>query len=285
MPKIGPEHVATALGASQTRASRRHVARWFSLRKLDPEMRARLRSTGGRPGLEGAKKPMRIPVREEDANRLGEIADQLAEEGVHATAGQVGSVLIQEALSQVEDLRLVELDKADPLEKWIDRPNFSVDLRRRLKRANILLIPLEERGDVPGPLFTLGIPDLFQYLQDHAPTNLSVEICAGEEDYREVARYSALVLLGGFVVTSIAAPVLVNLLSEYLKRRLGSREASADVRTEIILRDEEGTTSIRMRYKGPATAFRSETLAALSQAKRALRDDRPSRKKRSRRKK
>jgi hypothetical protein len=65
---------------------------------LRRESESRVRSTGGRPALEGATKIQKIPLKPEDWSRLEELADQLSRQGVSATAGQVASVLVHSQL-------------------------------------------------------------------------------------------------------------------------------------------------------------------------------------------
>lgn len=270
MAKVDPGSVAKALGAEAVVEIPGGASHSLSMRVLGPELARRMRSTGGRPGLDGANEPMRIPVRNEDAERLHQVAEELGKEGVHVTPGQVGSVLIHRAVSQLKGVPSVEIDEIrEPLATWTDRPYIATDVRPRLRKADVLLIPNESFREVQGPLFPVGTPELFLDLRDHAPKGLSVEICAAE-DYREFAMYSALVILGGFVVPSVAAPILVNLLSDYLKRRLGSKASTADVKTDIILRDEQGTASVRLRYRGPVETFQEKMREVLAQAARTL---------------
>src|SRR5207247_2369964 len=70
----------------------------ISLHALRRELETRVRSTGGRPALEGATKIQKIPLKPEDWSRLEELAAQLSRQGVSATAGQVASVMVHNQL-------------------------------------------------------------------------------------------------------------------------------------------------------------------------------------------
>ncbi len=98
---LRPEAIAKALGgaAIASRGSVRGTP--TSLHALRRELETRVRSTGGRPALEGATKIQKIPLNPEDWSRLEELADELSEQGVSATAGQVASVIVH---SQLEHL-------------------------------------------------------------------------------------------------------------------------------------------------------------------------------------
>lgn len=95
---VGPDVIAKALGADDV-ASRETVhGAPISLHALRQELETRVRSTGGRPALEGATKIQKIPLKPEDWSRLEELAARLSRQGVSATAGQVASVMVHNQL-------------------------------------------------------------------------------------------------------------------------------------------------------------------------------------------
>src|SRR5216683_2539040 len=95
---VGPEVIAKALGAAEV-VSRENVRGGpISLHALRLELESRVRSTGGRPALQGATKIQKIPLKPEDWSRLEELADQLSRQGVSATAGQVASIMVHSQL-------------------------------------------------------------------------------------------------------------------------------------------------------------------------------------------
>lgn len=98
---VGPEAIAKALGAAEI-VSRDNVhGAPISLHALRRELESRVRSTGGRPALEGATKIQKIPLKPEDWSRLEELADELSRQGVSATAGQVASVMVHSQLKRL----------------------------------------------------------------------------------------------------------------------------------------------------------------------------------------
>lgn len=98
---VTPEVIAKALGAGEM-VSRENVhGSPIGLHALRRELESRVRSTGGRPALEGATKIQKIPLKPEDWSRLGELADQLSRQGISATAGQVASVMVHSQLERV----------------------------------------------------------------------------------------------------------------------------------------------------------------------------------------
>ena len=98
---IGPDVIVKALGADEV-VSRKNVhGAPISLHAVRRELETRVRSTGGRPALEGATKIQKIPLKPEDWSRLEELAEQLSREGVSATAGQVASVMVHKQLELI----------------------------------------------------------------------------------------------------------------------------------------------------------------------------------------
>jgi hypothetical protein len=96
---VGPEAIAKALGAEVV--SRENVyGAPIALHVLRQELKSRVRSTGGRPALEGATKIQKIPLKPEDWSRLEELAGKLSKQGVSATAGQIASVMLHSQLSR-----------------------------------------------------------------------------------------------------------------------------------------------------------------------------------------
>ncbi len=98
---VGPEAITKALGAAEIVARENVRGAPISLHVLRQELQSRVRSTGGRPALEGATKLQKIPLKPEDWSRLEALADELSRQGVSATAGQVASVMVH---SQLEHL-------------------------------------------------------------------------------------------------------------------------------------------------------------------------------------
>src|SRR5712691_866434 len=97
---VGPDAVAKALGAEAVPREDIHGAP-ISLHALRRQLESRVRSTGGRPSLEGATKIQKIPLKPEDWSRLEELAAQLSQQGVSATAGQVASVMVHSQLKRL----------------------------------------------------------------------------------------------------------------------------------------------------------------------------------------
>jgi hypothetical protein len=101
MRAVRPEAIAKALGGAEVVSGGNVHGTPFSLHALRRELAIRVRSTGGRPALEGATKIQKIPLKPEDWSRLEELANELSRQGVSATAGQVASVMVHSQLERL----------------------------------------------------------------------------------------------------------------------------------------------------------------------------------------
>ena len=95
---VDPEVVARVLGADDIIPTEGIHGGPISLHALRQELQTRVRSTGGRPALDGATKIQKIPIKPEDWSRLEALAVRLSRQGVSATAGQVASVMVRRQL-------------------------------------------------------------------------------------------------------------------------------------------------------------------------------------------
>ncbi len=100
---VEPEVIAKALGAEIVPRDRVRGGP-IALHALRRELERRVRSTGGRPALEGARKIQKIPLNPEDWSRLEKLAGEFSRQGISATAGQVASVILHR---QLEGLAVV----------------------------------------------------------------------------------------------------------------------------------------------------------------------------------
>ncbi|MGD1075584.1 MAG: hypothetical protein ABR903_05845 [Thermodesulfovibrionales bacterium] len=105
---INPAAIMKTLGAEEAKGEigmGRGPISLFSLRQFLVD---RLRSTGGRPGLEGTrKKRNKIPLFSEDWEKLEELAKYYKEtEGLNVSSGQIASALIHAEISKIDTSKI-----------------------------------------------------------------------------------------------------------------------------------------------------------------------------------
>ena len=159
---------------------------------------------------------------------------------------------------------IVELSQ-ETFQTFINRPYISSELRERLSGANVLLIPNEGYGGKKELVyFPSGTAELFHFLEERKTENLNVDICIEEKDYKEVALHFDWLMLASFVVTSLVAPLIVNLLTEYIKKRQGKREPDTIVKHTLVVCDEKEGRYVCLSYEGPAPKYHDTMLNAIS---------------------
>ena len=101
-PRIDPDVFAAAIGAQRIGASAAGGSP-VSRAAVRQELARLLRSTGGRPGLEGSLRRQKIPLSDDEWVQLEYLSEVLEDSGIRATAGQVARVLLRLALQRVAD--------------------------------------------------------------------------------------------------------------------------------------------------------------------------------------
>lgn len=151
---------------------------------------------------------------------------------------------------------------------WASRDYLSPFTRDALLNATIVLIPHENFGDQALAVFPVNTAEFFRDLRESAPHGVTVEIAAENSDYREVALHSELMRLATILVKSIAAPIVVSLVSEFLKKRLGTRVSKSEVEMSLIVEEDspECQRQLKFDYKGPAALFEQMLNSKVSEA-------------------
>lgn len=151
---------------------------------------------------------------------------------------------------------------------WIGRPYLSAEISQSASEASVLLVPQEGFRDSDSKVFPVRTEEFFEDLKTNLPDDLKVEIAIEDDEYKEVALHSALVILGSVVVggaSLVLAPIVVNVVSEYLKRRLFTEkeQEGTTVRWELtVIRPEQ---AVKLTYEGPATEMNSNLSEAIAQ--------------------
>jgi hypothetical protein len=99
--RLDPKTVADALGGEPCPEHIEGQPGPLTLYALRQELLRRRQSSGGRPGIEGTSFRAKVPVGDQDWQRLEAIAASLSAQGFTPSPGQVASVLLSIALRSV----------------------------------------------------------------------------------------------------------------------------------------------------------------------------------------
>ncbi len=149
---------------------------------------------------------------------------------------------------------VVITDSSENFDTWINREYISERLKSDLKKANILLVPTEGFRDKNILVFPVRTEELFIYIKNRLPSEYKIDICIEDEEYKELALHSDLVIIGGFVVTSIIMPILANIISEYIKQKILKMGEKRGVKVSLTIVGEKGASK-NLTYEGEAENF------------------------------
>jgi len=109
--RLEPAAFAAAIGAQPVTVE--ELARSTLFLTMMASLERRRQSTGGRPGLEGIDKRVKIPVSNRDWKSLEEIASKIAKPGSTPSPSQIASVVMSMAIEAIaknapslEDLKI-----------------------------------------------------------------------------------------------------------------------------------------------------------------------------------
>jgi hypothetical protein len=115
LPRIEPSEFAAALGAEPCGEAHSEHLDPISLLALGNELLKRLRSTGGRPSLEGATEQCKVPLRPEDIAALEQMQKAIEKEtGTRPSIGQLASVILRRHLDAIKNASVDSGD--DPIQ-------------------------------------------------------------------------------------------------------------------------------------------------------------------------
>ena len=140
---------------------------------------------------------------------------------------------------------------------WSEKSYLSEELKESVLKSDILIVPVEEFRDLKKPVFPQRTEEIFKFLKDNSPKELHVEVCIKDEDYQEFALYDDSINIGLFVVTAIALPFLINLLSNYVSNKFIEEDRNNRVKISFtVVKNKESKTVV---FEGDASKFLSTT--------------------------
>jgi hypothetical protein len=163
---------------------------------------------------------------------------------------------------------------------WYSRPFVSPELRARIEKAPILLVPQEGFRDYAGPVFPVGTEEMFRRAQEDTKAGGPFDVCISDEDYKELALHESLFIVVTIAIGSlVGAPIVVNIVSEYLKGKLLSpaKEKTATAKFTLIVSEtstkDAKHRAIEMKYEGPVDKLEPTFTARLAELMRLQGDE------------
>ncbi len=162
---------------------------------------------------------------------------------------------------------------------WSSQPFLKDETKRKLNEADAILVPQEGFRGNQEPTFPVCTEEIFQFVRERLDGQATADIAIEDEDYKEVALHSALLIIGAFVVTSLVAPVLTDVVSEYIKRRIygDAKGDRTNVRFSLTVEERIAGSArrIAISYDGPASEFHTSMKNAIAVEVPKLKQDLP----------
>lgn len=148
-------------------------------------------------------------------------------------------------------------------EEWMEITGLPENLRESVVSADVLIVP--SMMPAQPKAFMTGTMDLYAVLKTQMGDK--IEICIADDDYEEIELNSRTLRLGGFLVVSVALPLFLNLLGNYIYDRLTEPEPvveevdapefrqPATVCFTITVEDSLGKKK-EFQYEGPAADYK-----------------------------
>lgn len=148
-------------------------------------------------------------------------------------------------------------------EEWMGIARLPEKLRQNVLAADVLIVP-SMLQDQP-KAFMVGTMDLYAILKKNLGDR--IEICIADEDYEEIELNSRTLRLGSFMVVSVALPLFLNLVGNYIYDRLTEPDPiakevdvpeyqqPATVSFTITVEDTLGKKK-EFQYEGPAADYK-----------------------------
>lgn len=146
---------------------------------------------------------------------------------------------------------LTIIPTGEGFEFWLTQKYISTELKKTLEKSDILIIPQIGFRESPDPVFPVKTEELFNFMKNKSDI---IDICIDDEDYKEIALHSDLLIIATFLVSSVVLPVLVNILSDYIKNKLFSDKSDRAIKVSIIVQNKQGTSK-KITYEGKPENF------------------------------
>lgn len=142
------------------------------------------------------------------------------------------------------------------------KPYFPKDLEQDLKNANLLLLPYEGFKTTTGPVFPEQTMEFYKFMKSFDSNDLIGDICISDEDYAELELHADLITLASMIVTMGVLPMTINLISNYLDRKIQERNYKTDLKVKVDITVVDGDKSKSISYEGDANKFEKTIKAA-----------------------
>ena len=136
--------------------------------------------------------------------------------------------------------------------KYVNDAGISDSLQAECLDSDILMLPPELKGSTYPEMTN----DIYKFLQQELPEGLKINLPVEDDDYEETRFYEVITMVAVFLVTSIAIPIVVNILSHFFIKKMEKKKKKSLINFTFIVDDKDGNKSKKTTYEGNNEGFR-----------------------------
>lgn len=146
---------------------------------------------------------------------------------------------------------------------WSKKDFVPEKYRESIRNADILIVPQISHLNYEYPTFPQATIELFNKLKKDL-NKCKVELCWGDNEYKEIALYGIIFSIGQFIISSVVVPLFVSYIYDVIKDRI-KKERDSKVEVRFKMNIIEGNIKKQISYSGPAKEFESMLNKGLKQ--------------------
>ena len=119
--------------------------------------------------------------------------------------------------------------------------------------ANVLILPYEGFRDRDQPFFPEETREIYEFIKNKSTEEITADICISDDSFKTLHLHSDIVNVPLIITTSLVLPVLVNIISDYLKMK--KKEFRNDLNAKVEMIVDDGIKSKKISYEGNIEHF------------------------------
>ncbi|ABK61353.1 hypothetical protein [Clostridium novyi] len=131
---------------------------------------------------------------------------------------------------------------------------FPIEYESQIKRANVLLIPIEKFKDYNSPVFPEGTQEFFEYIKEKSVgTKLVPDICISDNNYKELELHSSVINLCEIIVKQAVLSIITSMIGSYFYEKL--KQTKDTIRGTVKITVECDGESKKIQFEGNIEDF------------------------------
>ncbi len=161
-----------------------------------------------------------------------------------------GDVIHETNKKRNETITEVNIDILQLVDKYVK----DKELSETLKKAEILLIPIDGYGNCFEPLFPEGTMAFYHALKRDEALGKGTEICIEDSEYKELALHAEVISLPLLIVLNgVLFPILATFIKHYIEKYILNSHNNPSIKASIVKRDGQKYTKIN--FEGDAKSY------------------------------